>query len=256
MKPLVGDRVEFVPGKDGEEGWIESILPRKNELIRPSVANVDMLMLVMAPVPLPDLMMIDKLILRARRGGMTPAICVNKTDLENGLPERIEREYAGSELQSFYVSAKTGVGLDLLRPALGGKVTCLAGQSAVGKTSLLNALFGLRMETGGLSEKTERGRHTTRKAELMTFGDALVMDTPGFSLLELEDDLPPEEIAGHYEEYAELSEGCRFQPCLHDREPGCAVRRAVDEGRLSRQRWERYRKLLAEAKEKQKGRYT
>ncbi|MBR1408841.1 MAG: ribosome small subunit-dependent GTPase A [Clostridia bacterium] len=256
MKPLVGDRVLFVPGKGEEEGWIESILPRKNELVRPSVANVDMLMLVLAPVPLPDLMMIDRLILRARRGGMTPAICVNKTDLENGLPEKIENEYAGSGLKSFYVSAKTGDGLGLLRPALEGKVTCLAGQSAVGKTSLLNALFGLAMETGGLSEKTERGRHTTRKAELMTFGDALVMDTPGFSLLELEDDLPPEEIADQYEEYAALSEGCRFQPCLHDREPGCAVRRAVEEGRLSPQRWERYRKLLAEAKEKQKGRYA
>ena len=256
LKPLVGDRVAFMPGEGEEDGWIEQILPRKNELVRPSVANVDTLMLVLAPVPLPDMVMIDKLILRARRGGMTPAICVNKTDLESDLPQRIGREYAGSELRSFFVSARTGAGLETLRPMMEGRVTCLAGQSAVGKTSLLNALFGLEMETGGLSEKTERGRHTTRRAELMALGGAYVMDTPGFSLLELDDDLTPLDIAGYYTEYAALEEGCRFQPCLHDREPGCAVRRAVEKGKLGQQRWERYRTLLAEARENQKGRYT
>ena len=256
LKPLVGDRVAFMPGEGEEDGWIEQILPRKNELVRPSVANVDTLMLVLAPVPLPDMVMIDKLVLRARRGGMTPALCVNKTDLESDLPQRIGREYAGSELHSFFVSARTGAGLEALRPMMEGRVTCLAGQSAVGKTSLLNALFGLEMETGGLSEKTARGRHTTRRAELMALGGAYVMDTPGFSLLELDDDLTPLDIAGYYTEYAALEEGCRFQPCLHDREPGCAVRRAVEKGELGQQRWERYRTLLAEARENQKGRYT
>ncbi len=255
MTPMVGDRVRFSPGQGEDDGWIEEILPRKSMMIRPSVANVDMLMLVMASVPQPDLMLLDKLILRANNGGMTPAICVNKIDLGTELAEMIRREYAGTALHVFSASAATGEGIEALREAMLGKVTCLAGQSAVGKSSLLNALFNLNLETGGLSRKTERGRHTTRRAEMMALGGMFVLDTPGFSLLELEENIDPQDFAQMYPEYNELAQGCRFQPCLHDREPGCAVRAAVEEGRLSPERWERYRMMLAEGKEKWKGRY-
>ena len=256
MTPMVGDRVRFTPGQGEEDGWLEEILPRKSELLRPSVANVDTLMLVMASVPQPDMLLCDKLILRAGQGNMTPALCVNKVDLGDSLARQIEEEYRGTALRVFPVSARTGEGIEALREAMRGKVTCLAGQSAVGKSSLLNALFGLELETGGLSRKTDRGRHTTRRAEMMAVDGMMVLDTPGFSLLELEGDLEPQAFAQLYPEYNERAQGCRFQPCLHDREPGCAVHAAVDAGELGRARWERYRALLAEVRENWKGRYA
>ena len=255
LTPMVGDRVRFTPGQGEEDGWLEEILPRKSMLVRPSVANVDMLMLVVASVPAPDLLLCDKLILRATQGNMTPAICVNKIDLGDGLARQIGEEYEGTQLRVFSASAQTGEGIEALREAMRGKVTCLAGQSAVGKSSLLNALFGLSLETGGLSRKTERGRHTTRRAEMMALHGMFVLDTPGFSLLEIEDGMEPEAFAQLYPEYNALSGGCRFQPCLHDREPGCAVHAAVDRGELSAARWARYRELLGEVREKWKGRY-
>ena len=244
MTPMVGDRVRFTPGQGGEDGWLEEILPRKSMMERPSVANVDMLMLVVASVPQPDMLLCDKLILRAEKGGMIPAICVNKIDLGDELAEQIRREYVGTQLRVFSVSAREGTGVSQLRDAMRGKVTCLAGQSAVGKSSLLNALFGLGLETGGLSRKTERGRHTTRRAEMMVVDGMFVLDTPGFSLLELENGIDPQDFAQLYPEYNALAGECRFQPCLHDREPGCAVHAAVDAGRLGAARWLRYRELL------------
>ena len=255
LTPMVGDRVRFTPGQGEENGWLEEIFPRKSMMIRPSVANVDMLMLVVASVPQPDLLLVDKLILRANAGNMTPAICVNKIDLGDDLARQIEREYAGTQLRVFAVSAQTGEGVESLREAMRGKVTCLAGQSAVGKSSLLNRLFGLELETGGLSRKTERGRHTTRRSEMMALDGMFVLDTPGFSLLELEETMEPEAFAQLYPEYNALAGECRFQPCQHDREPGCAVHAAVDQGKLSPERWARYRELLGEVREKWKGRY-
>ena len=255
LTPMVGDRVRFTPGQGEENGWLEEILPRKSLMLRPSVANVDMLMLVVASVPQPDLLLVDKLILRANAGNMQPAICVNKIDLGDDLARQIEREYAGTQLRVFAVSAQTGEGVEALREAMRGKVTCLAGQSAVGKSSLLNRLFGLELETGGLSRKTERGRHTTRRSEMMALDGMFVLDTPGFSLLELAETMEPEAFAQLYPEYNALAGECRFQPCQHDREPGCAVHAAVDRGELSPERWARYRELLGEVREKWKGRY-
>ena len=255
MTPMTGDLVRFTPGQGEEDGWLEEILPRRSVLERPSVANVDMLMLVMAAVPQPDLLLCDKLILRAHSAGMTPALCVNKIDLGDALAEEIRREYAGTGLRVFAVSAKTGEGVAALRGEMRGRTTCLAGQSAVGKSSLLNALFGLELETGGLSRKTERGRHTTRRAEMMAVDGMFVVDTPGFSLLDVEAGVDPQDFAQRYPEYNALAGQCRFQPCLHDREPGCAVRAAVESGELSAARWVRYRELLAQVREQWKGRY-
>ena len=216
MTPMVGDHVRFTPGQGEEDGWLEEILPRRS---------------------------------------MIPAICVNKIDLGDDLAEQIRSEYVGTQLRVFSVSAHEGTGIPELREAMRGKVTCLAGQSAVGKSSLLNALFDLGLETGGLSRKTERGRHTTRRAEMMVVDGMFVLDTPGFSLLELENGLSPEDFAQLYPEYNALAGSCRFQPCLHDREPGCAVHAAVDAGELGAARWTRYRELLTQVRENWKGRY-
>ena len=226
MTPMVGDRVRFTPGQGEEDGWLEEILPRRSAMERPSVANVDMLMLVVASVPQPDMLLCDKLILRAEKGGMIPAICVNKIDLGDELVQEIRKEYVGTQLRVFSVSAHTGEGVAELREAMRGKVTCLAGQSAVGKSSLLNALFDLGLETGGLSRKTERGRHTTRRAEMMAVDGMFVLDTPGFSLLELEPGIDPQDFAQLYPEYNALAGECRFQPCLHAQGTGmrCACR--------------------------------
>ena len=255
MTPAVGDRVVFEPGQGEEDGWILSILPRKSWIERPSVANADVLMLVVAPQPKPDLLLIDRLMLRASSGGMTPAIIVNKTDLSADLFAQLERDYRGTALRLFAVSAHSGEGLEALSDFMRGRVVCLAGQSAVGKSSLINALLGLTLETGGLSRKTERGRHTTRRCELLSKNGLYLVDTPGFSLLELEDRLSPEALAEHYEEYAALAGQCRFSPCLHDREPGCAVAKAVEGGTLSAERWTRYKALLLEAREMQRRKY-
>ena len=136
-----------------------------------------------------------------------------------------------------------------------GAATAIVGAPNAGKSSLLNALFDLGLETGGLSRKTERGRHTTRRAEMMVVDGMFVLDTPGFSLLELENGIDPQDFAQLYPEYNALAGECRFQPCLHDREPGCAVHAAVDAGRLGAARWLRYRELLAQVRENWKGRY-
>lgn len=251
--PLPGDRVRFTPGED-TDGWIEEIRPRKNALPRPAVANVDILALVIAPVPEPDMQLIERLLLYAAASQVQPILIVNKQDLDGAMAGRIREEYSGSPLRVYETSAMEGTGIDLLRQALEGQIACFAGQSAVGKSSLLNALCDFSLETGELSRKTERGRHTTRRAELMTAGKLRIIDTPGFSLLDVLE-LDPTEMPGFYPEYETLAGECRFRPCMHDREPGCAVRAAVDEGRLSRIRYERYRVLLGEVRETWKERY-
>lgn len=255
ITPLVGDHVEFTPGQGEEHGWLEEIEPRISESLRPPVANVELLLLVVAPVPEPDLLLIDRLIVRAAQSGMQPMVLVNKADLDPQMHERIRREYQGTPLEVMSVCAHTGEGLEALKEHMRGRIVCFAGQSAVGKSSLINALFGLTLETGGLSRKTDRGRHTTRHAELLFIGDMRLMDTPGFSLLTLEEKMEPETLREYYPEYEACSALCRFQPCLHDREPGCAVRAKVESGELSATRHERYRTLLDEVKTTWRERY-
>ena len=254
--PTVGDRVSMIPPSQSEEGWIESILPRKNLLKRPPVANIDLIAAVIAPVPEPDLLLLERLILQARTVNAVPMICVNKTDMGKELLDRMLLEFRNSEIPVYGVSTVTGEGIHELRKCLEGKIVCFAGQSAVGKSSLINALTGSLLETSGISRKTQRGRHTTRRCELIGIGKGYLADTPGFSLFELKEDLLPEELGAHYPEYSALENECRFHPCFHDREPGCAVRKAVEMGTLSQERLERYRLLLNEAKENRKGRYS
>jgi len=253
--PLVGDRVLCTPGAGEAHGWIDDILPRSSECLRPPVANVERMALVVAPAPPPDLLLVDRLLVWARRAGIEPLLCANKADVDGGLGEELCAQYRASGVDALVVSAVTGRGVEELRARLAGRVSCFAGQSAVGKSSLLNVLYGLELPIGGLSRRIGRGRHTTRHARLLRCGDALVVDTPGFSLLNLWDALPPEELCHYYPEFDDCAPNCRFQPCLHDREPGCAVREASDSGALHPERFARYRVLLNEVREQWRGRY-
>ena len=204
LKPKVGDRIELSPGEGEEYGWILGILPRRNELTRPPVANIDVICIVVAAAtPDPDLLLADRLMLNARRAGVDVQLVINKCDLDPAGAESIAAQYRGAGAEPVLVSAAKGEGLEALRTMLRGKTHALAGQSGAGKSTLINALYGLRMETGDLSRKIERGKNTTRHCELVPVeGGGMVLDTPGFSLLETEL-FDPVELKEFWPEFAE-----------------------------------------------------
>ena len=255
ISPLTGDEVFFTPGTGEEHGWIEEILPRKTLCLRPPVANVTRLVIVMAPVPEPDLMLTDRLISRAVAQHIDILLAVNKTDLDHTLADKIRDEYHGTGFQVFPVSGKLKTGLEPLREAMKGALCCLTGQSGAGKSTLLNALLELNLETSELSEKISRGKNTTRQCELIEKDGLRVMDTAGFNLLEPEKPMNPEELRKRYPEFIDYEGKCRFRECLHDREPGCAVQEAADQGLIHQNRLMRYRQLLRETREVWRDRY-
>ncbi len=256
ISPLVGDEVLFSPGQGEEHGWLEEILPRKTECLRPPVANVTKLVIMTAPVPEPDLLLVDRQISRAYAQGMDILLVVNKCDLNPDTAEQMKKEYNPAGIQVIPISAKTGKGLEKLRKALtGSALCCFMGQSGAGKSTTLNALLDLDLETGTISRKIARGKNTTRHTELIEKNGIRVMDTAGFNLLEAETALDPGELKNRYPEFAPYEGKCRFRECLHDREPGCAVTAAAEKGEISSGRLERYRELLAEAKTVWRDRY-
>ena len=252
--PLPGDKVHFSLGED-KAGYIESIEPRRNELRRPKVANVDTVAIVVsAQKPKVDCLLCDKLIVEAQMAGITPLLVINKCDVaDRSVLDKLKNEYA-KVCDMMCVSAITGEGLGELKQCLKKQCTCLAGQSAVGKTSLINALFAdLNLEVGGLAKKTDRGKHTTRHAELLVQDECFVVDTPGFSLLQSAA-IQPEQLWREYKDMKPYAQ-CRFTSCLHMDEPDCGVKEAVADGSINENRYERYTTILKELKQRRENKY-
>ncbi len=255
LTPLAGDDILYTPGEGEEHGWIEDILPRRSLYLRPPVANADCAVIVVAPEPAPDWLLVDKLMLLAARQSLNVMIVVNKCDLAAEMCALARAMYRGARADVIAVSAKTGEGIADFREALTGRRVCLMGQSGVGKSTIMNALFDLTLETGEISRRIARGRNTTRHTELFFIGDFAVFDTPGFSLLEADDAIDPVLLQDGYPEMAPYIGQCKFSPCYHDREPGCAVRGAVAAGDIPKERYERYAALLAQYRETWRNRY-
>lgn len=252
---LAGDKVKVTNLAVGK-GVIEGVLPRTSELARPPVANVDQVVVVMAlSSPPPDLMLMDRLLFAIIHAGLKPIICWNKSDLYQGeqVGHGLPGLYAKIGYLSFPTSTKTGTGIAQLKEEFRGRISVLAGPSGAGKSSLLNAIQpGLSLRTGQVSEKSQRGRHTTRHVELLSAGlEGLVADTPGFSRLELPK-VKREEVACYFPEMLNLSNKCRFTSCLHRLEPGCAVIQAVKDGQLQESRYQHYLEFLSESMEKER----
>lgn len=249
VTPLTGDEVLVRDMGDGT-GYVEEILPRRNSLIRPPVANLDVLALVVSvQSPPPNLQVLDKLIAVAEHEGIEPVIVVSKTDLESG--EEIVSLYRRAGFSVFPVSVRAGTGIEALREYLAGRQSCLCGNTGAGKSSLLNVLLpGLCLETGEVSRKLGRGRHTTRRAQFYPLeGGGAIADTPGFSAMDMTRYalLRREEVQTCFQEFEPYLGRCRFQDCLHLCEAGCAVLEAAEKGEIAPSRLASYHALVEEA---------
>ena len=256
IKPLVGDDVELrIVDVNDNEGNIESILERHSELIRPAVANVDQALVVFALAsPSPNFNLLDRFLIMMKKQNMNTVICFNKSDLvsdEQCLEYRNIYEAAGYEV--IFSSTKKEDGLSELERILSGRTTTLAGPSGVGKSSIMNMLNpDANMDTGEISRKIERGKHTTRHSELIPlFLDTYLMDTPGFSNIELYD-IEADELKYYYKEFEEYEPYCRFGGCNHFGEKECGVIDAVNEGSISATRYENYKMFFSELKDRRR----
>ena len=255
-KPLVGDNVEIeVLDEKDREGSLVGILPRKNELIRPAVANVDQALVVFAAArPDPHLNLLDRFLVMMERKGIPAILCFNKTDIAGDPRIReLAQTYRDCGCRILFTSAKKQENIRQLLGLLQGKTTTVAGPSGVGKSSLINLLQGdVCMETGAISEKIGRGRHTTRHAELIAIDEeSYIMDTPGFSSL-YTNDFEKEELKQYFPEFHPFEGLCRYSGCDHVHEPGCAVKEAVEAGKIHRTRYENYLEMYEELKNKRR----
>ena len=250
MKPLVGDDcIIEVIDEEKKLGNICEILERKNSLIRPNVANVDQALVIFALVkPEPNFNLLDRFLILMKQNEIPCIIAFNKMDLaDDETIERTKQIYSKAGLSVIFTCAKSGDGIEDIKQALKGKTTTVAGPSGIGKSTIINLLqSNTRMETGDISAKIDRGKHTTRHSELIALDDdSYIFDTPGFSSLSLFD-IGPEELAGFYPEFEPYENGCRFDNCMHKNEPVCGIKQAVDDGLISRVRYENYLLLLTE----------
>lgn len=251
LTPIVGDIAQIdVTDTEKKEGYVINILPRKNELFRPQVSNIDLLLITFATQdPVPSLAFIDKLTVTAASRNIKSAICINKCDLNPEIAEEYAAIYELAGFEVLRVSAETGKNVEQLKELLKNKTTALAGSSGVGKSSLLNAIGeSFNLKTGGISDKIQRGKHTTRHTELfpLSFG-GFVFDTPGFGSYEIEN-ISYKELPSLFPEIESFEGGCRFTGCSHIKEPDCSVKAALSEGKIPKSRYESYVTLYEELK--------
>ena len=256
FKPLVGDNVEItVLDEEEKEGSVTSILPRRNSLIRPAVANVDQAFLIFAMEnPKPNFLLLDRFLIMMKQQEIPAVICFNKKDVgEKEEMEKLYEIYTGCGYRVVLSSTYEGEGMDEIHEILKGKTTVDAGPSGVGKSSITNCMQGeVQMETGEISKKLKRGKHTTRHSQVIPVEkNTFLVDTPGFSSLYLTD-MKEEELRDYFPEFVMYEPQCRFQGCMHIHEPGCAVKKALSEGKISQQRYDNYLALYEELKEKRR----
>lgn len=253
VKPLVGDDV-IVDVLDESKmlGNIREILPRRSALIRPAVANVDQALVIFAIVkPNPNFNLLDRFLIRMERQNLPTIICFNKQDIATEEEkEALRKAYETCGYQVRFISALENEGIEQIRKLLAGKTTTVAGPSGVGKSSLINQLAPkANMETGAISEKIERGKHTTRHSEIIAIGEeTYIVDTPGFTSLDISE-ITKEELGNYYPEFVQYEPYCKFSGCAHISEPSCGVKDAVEAGKISRVRYENYKVLYQELKE-------
>lgn len=258
-KPLVGDNVKIEILKEEEKtGNLTEIMERKNELIRPAVANVDQALVIFAlENPKPNIALLDRFLVMMEQQGVPAAVCFNKGDLVS--VEEAKKQcsvYEDCGYRVFLCSAEREEGIEAIREYLRNRTTVVAGPSGVGKSSLTN-LFqsGIRMETGEISRKLKRGKHTTRHSQLIALErNTWICDTPGFTSLYTEN-MEKEELRHYFPEFRPMEGSCRFQGCVHVKEPGCAVKEALEKGRIHPSRYENYVMFYEELKEQEKRRY-
>ena len=245
MSILVGDMVEV----NTNNNVIEKVLPRKNEFIRPPIANVDQRIIVVAATnPTPDLMLLDKQLVMAEKNGVEPVICINKIDLEADYSEIIE-VYENIGYQVITTTAKNGIGIDKIARILGNKITAFSGNSGVGKSALTNNIFNEEVsKEGETSDKLKKGKHTTKHVELFDFSEnSYIADTPGFSSFDV-DGINYKELDKYFIEFAPFSQECEFRSCTHIKELNCGVKKAVAKRKIDKGRYERYTLLFEKMK--------
>ena len=249
ISPIVGDKVEIEILSDGK-GLVTSVLPRKNVLSRPAVANIDKLFIVSSfSTPAPDTLMIDRLTAIALHNDIEPIIVFNKCDL--GDMSAISGIYKSSGFKTYIVSASEKTGIDELKQETQKSICAFSGNSGVGKSSIINSIFGeLNLKTGSVSERLGRGRHTTRHTELLKTPFGTLVDTPGFAAIESESSLEfRDNLQNCFPEFSGLLGKCRFSTCTHTCEPGCTVIEAVNGGKIQQSRFESYITIFNELKD-------